>query len=571
MSGRRLPLATPALAVLLILVACTPQPQSPGASDSPPQAAAPQARAPKILTIAAQREPTTFEGYTEQGIQSGAGIAMDIAHNVLVVRNDQNAYVPQLAVEQLSVEKGTWRVNPDGSMDTTWRIHPNVKWHDGTPFTSADLLFTFEIAKDSDLPVPNASSLRQMESATTPDPYTLVIHWPRTYVRANEALGLIPRPKHLMEDLYRTDKNAFVNSPLFSTEFVGLCPYRLARWEPGSHLEFSPFNDYFRGRPPLDSVVIRYIADANTMVANILSNTVDVIVPPSTDVEGAAEVQRRWEGTANRVQFNVTGDVRRMQLQVQPEYAQPRGVMTNRAFRQGLMHAIDRQSLAEAMTQGRSPTADSWIPPTDALRSQVESAIPQYPYDPARAQAALADAGWVRGSDGVLTNRQSGERFSAELWTSPGTGVEKESYIIADGVKAVGMNLGVYVIPPARAQDRELQAKVPFAILSDPRWEILWEELLHSSGIPTAENRWSGRNRGGYNNPAYDAIVDRLRVTIDPQQRIDLHRQLLQEGMGDVATIPLYWVVDPLFVREGIQGPLEAKRGGWNFFEWNKS
>jgi peptide/nickel transport system substrate-binding protein len=571
MSGKRLHLTT--LALVMILSACTQQPQSPSAPSAGggSQPSQPQARAPKVLTVAAAREPTTFEGYTEQGIQGGAGIAMDIAHNLLVVRNDKNVYVPQLAVEQLSVEKGTWRLNPDGSMDTTWKIHPNVKWHDGTPFTSADLLFTFQIAKDPDLPVPNAASLRQMESATAPDAQTLIIHWPRTYVRADEALGLIPRPKHLLEDLYRNDRNAFVNSPYFSTEFLGLGPYRLTKWEPGSHLEFTAFNDYFRGRPPLDTVVVRYIADPNTMVANILSGTVDVIVPPSTDVEGAAEVQRRWQGTPNKVHFNVTGDIRRMQLQVQPEFAQPRGVMTNRAFRQGLMHAIDRQAIAEAMTQGRSPIADSWMPPNEGLRPHVENAIPQYPYDPTRALARLEEAGWVRGSDGVLANRQTGERFSAELWTSPGTGVEKESYIIADGVKVVGMQLGVYVIPPARAQDRELQAKVPFAILSDPRWELLWEELLHSSGIPTEANRWSGRNRGGYNNPAYDAIVDRLKVTIEPSQRIELHRQLLQEGMGDVATIPLYWVVDPVFIREGVNGILEGSRGAWNFFEWNKS
>lgn len=550
---------------LLFLAACTSGP-APGG----PSAAQPGARAPKTLTIAVQREPATFEGYTERGTESGAGIAMDIAHNRLVVRNDKGTYVPQLAVEQISVEKGTWRVNPDGTMETTWRIHPNVKWHDGSPFTSADLLFAFTLSQDPELPVPNATELRQMESASTPDPSTLVVRWGKTYVRANQAPGLIPRPRHLLEDLYRSDKAAFVNSPLFSTEFVGLGPYRMARWERGSHIEFTPFADYFLGSPPLDSVVVRYIGDPNTMVANILSGAVDVILPPSADIDAALEVQRRWEGTGNQVRFNITDDVRRLQLQFVPEFARPNNAITNRSVRQALYHGIDRQSLADVLTNGQAPLADSWIPPNHELRPQVEASIPKYPHDLARAQQLLAQAGWVRGADGTLAHSQSGERFETELWTTVGTGTEKEAHILADGLKAVGIRLNVYVLPAALAQDREQQSKFPFASLTDPRWDSLYDQLLDSRSIPTAENRWSGRNRGGYANPNYDAIVDRLRVTIELRDQAALHRQLLEVGMGDVATIPLYWVVDPVFVLKGTRGPIEAVRGGWNFFAWDK-
>ena len=87
-------------------------------------------------------------------------------------------------------------------------------------------------------------------------------------------------PRHLLEEAYRTDKQSMIHSPLLSSGFVGLGPYRIARWDDGVELQFDRFDGYYLGRPPLDTVVVRYIKDGNTMVANILSGTVDVVVPP---------------------------------------------------------------------------------------------------------------------------------------------------------------------------------------------------------------------------------------------------------------------------------------------------
>src|SRR5262245_34303885 len=86
---------------------------------------APLAKAPKKLTIAIQREYDTADG------GEGAYLMRDA-----LVFNREGVQVPQIATELISVEKGTWRINADGTMDTTWKIRPNVKWHDGTPFTS---------------------------------------------------------------------------------------------------------------------------------------------------------------------------------------------------------------------------------------------------------------------------------------------------------------------------------------------------------------------------------------------------------------------------------------------------
>src|SRR5205814_8251774 len=109
-----------------------------------------------------------------------------VVQNYLVVANDQLVPVPQLAAEQISVENGTWRVNPDGTMDTIWKLRPNIKWQDGEPFTSDDLLFSFNVYKDPQVPTREGPTLALMESASAPDPSTFAVHWTQPFVRANE-------------------------------------------------------------------------------------------------------------------------------------------------------------------------------------------------------------------------------------------------------------------------------------------------------------------------------------------------------------------------------------------------
>src|SRR2546428_8434463 len=197
-----------AAAVVMVFTACAPAPStSPAggaASSSPP--------AHKTLTIAYVQEPPNIEGFSGEAGRGGSGPVKYMVHDYLVHEDDRPAYEPHLAVESPSVEKGTWRLNADGSMDVTWTLKPNIKWHDGTAFTSDDLLFSFGVYKDKDLPSPFTPVLALMDSATAPDARTLNVHWAQTYPFAFQAEGMIPLPRHLLGDLYAGDKDAFVKS-----------------------------------------------------------------------------------------------------------------------------------------------------------------------------------------------------------------------------------------------------------------------------------------------------------------------------------------------------------------------
>jgi len=555
--------------VLTLAVACSPSPSAHrggGAEQA-------TARGPKVVTIAILREPNSFHRDLTQGTGATGGNTQvqSIPQNYLAVETDRGVFEAQLAAEQISTDRGTWRVNADGSMDTTWKLRPNVKWHDGTPFTSDDLLFSYNVYKDPEVPTASGQALGLMASATAPDPLTFVIHWSSPYVKADEAQGLIPMPRHLLEDTYRNDKPNFANNPRLGAEFIGLGPYRLVSWVGGVQMDFTRFDDYYMGRPPLDRVVVRFLADANTMVANILSGAVDVLLPIGVDLEAALEVKRRWEGSGNYVTTDSSGRLRYVEIQHRPDYEQPRNGFGNTTVRQAFYHATDRRTLAEIMAGSVEAMADSWYPPGHVLRPQLETLIPQFPYDPARATQLLTQVGWIRGADGLLTNQTTGERFEITLNGSQSTRTEREQGIIADGWKTTGAQVQTFIIPAALNNDREYRSLLLGAQLIGVGYDAFNTDRLHSKFITSPANRWNGTNRGGYNNPRVDAVLDKIVVTINPAERLELHKELLREQLADVAAMPLYWDVDPVMAVKGVKNiGRNAGVNTWNMHQWDK-
>ena len=145
MGAAHIAIATVTSAVLLVLAAgCGARPDA--ARD--PAAGVPQAQspsAPKVLTVGRMREPAYIEGFI--GGVSFAGEVRDFVHNYLTVQNYRDETVAQLALELPAAERGTWVVKTDGTMDVTWKLRPNIRWHDGTPFTSGDMAFSFQLER----------------------------------------------------------------------------------------------------------------------------------------------------------------------------------------------------------------------------------------------------------------------------------------------------------------------------------------------------------------------------------------------------------------------------------------
>jgi len=551
-----------ASAVLIALIAgCAPAPSR--SSSTPEQTA--RSAAPKILRIVG----TEAVIGNFPGVEGGSGGRTGFVNELLTVIDPQDVVIPRLAEETISVDRGTWRVNADGTMDTIWKIRPNVKWHDGQPFTTDDLMFSYTAYKDPALPSFYAEALKLMTSAEIVDPLTFVVHWSEPYAKADLAPGLDPMPKHILESVYLNDRASFPQSTFFRHEFVGTGAYRIKQWVQGSHIEYEHNELYYLGRPPLDTVILKFITDKNTILANVLAGELDVVYNKAAlDTEAALEVRNRWAGTGNAVSFAPGQRLISVELQFRKDVAQPRFGAIERDVRQAMMHAIDRQALVEAATQGLSPIADDWIPPSSKLADATRGAAPRYDYDPARAQQLLTGMGWARGADSILVHQTTGERFDFDLWNR--FQLTKDQAIIADNWKTAGINVSIKQLPTAR--DRELEAKLSGGQMMDQTIADFTVGRLRTSDIATSANRYNGRNLAGYSNSRFDDLLKQLALAIDVRQQERIHADIAREAFTDLAELPFYFYVTPLLIREGWSGP-EGGGGAsidWNFHLWDK-
>jgi peptide/nickel transport system substrate-binding protein len=372
-----------------------------------------------------------------------------------------------------------------------------------------------------------------------------------------------------MEAPYQADKITFANSTLFTTDWVGLGPYRLTNWVQGSHMEMTRFDDYFGGKAPFDRVNFHFYFDGNAMAATVLAGALDVVEPPGIDLDAAVDIQQRWAGTGNRVRIEAIPRLADVEIQFRPELAKPTNGLRDLTVRKAFYQAINRQELSDVMAHGLAPIADSWIQPTDPIRPQVESAIPQYPFDPTAAQRLLAQAGWTRGPDGILVHQPDGERFESTLVTIPQYGI-KPAQVLAAQWKAIGADISVFAIPPASSTDRSQQSTEPFGLVTGS-FAYDMPNRMDGRLISTAANRWSGRNQSGWQSPAYDVNLDKLASTLDPQARTALLREQQSILMGAVARFELYWEVYPVAVRANITGDIYPYRTAFNMMEWSKT
>src|SRR5207244_877039 len=147
-------------------------------------------------------------------------------------------------------DRGTWVVRPDGTMQTTYRLRPGITWHDGNPLTARDLVFGWTVTMDPDIPMTASIAMQQIQRMEASDDLTLAIEWRSTYPFAAELVesAAAPLPTHLLAASYGTEsKEQFLQLPYWTRSFVGVGPFQLAEWGPGSHLVLTAYDRFYGG------------------------------------------------------------------------------------------------------------------------------------------------------------------------------------------------------------------------------------------------------------------------------------------------------------------------------------
>ena len=382
----------------LTVAACAP----PGAGTGSGAGQAGAAPAPKTIAIGIIAEPTGIGPFNSHTSGGGAHQVEEIAHRYLASLDNRSQPYPEVASELPSVENGTWKIQPDGTMETTYKLRSGVKWHDGTPMLADDWVFGWEVDHDPAMPNVSTVPIRYIDSVTAVDDTTLLMRWTQTYPFANALLrrqvSPLQRARH--EALYKSDSDRFINSTTWSTEFIGLGPYRIAQWEQGSLIRFEAFDQYYRGRPRIDVVVVRFLQDANTLLANILSDAIDIYLPLGLEKEAARDLRGGWaaEGTGNQVLAYPDGRLRFVEVQMRPDYQRP-AALADRRTREAIYRTLDRGEVMEGVIGGLGQVADSWVQPTDPARdNEFRGLIPDYSRDLQRAQRLMEEVEIGRAS-----------------------------------------------------------------------------------------------------------------------------------------------------------------------------
>src|SRR5207245_265877 len=214
--------------------------------------------------------PYLYTRLAGTGIGPGAPALQQMLAVTLADLDASGGLRPMLAESVPSIENGLWKVFPDGRMETTWKIRPGARWHDGTPFTSDDLLFTARLFQDPDLTLQRIAGYTYVERLEAPDPQTVTVLWKQPFIEADALFIVPPLPKALLEKPYADDKANFHLLPYWSDEFTGTGPYRVQQWVKDSHLILQAHDGYALGRPKIDEIEVRLIPDENTFIANIL-------------------------------------------------------------------------------------------------------------------------------------------------------------------------------------------------------------------------------------------------------------------------------------------------------------
>ncbi|MBM2811385.1 MAG: hypothetical protein HW416_2144 [Chloroflexi bacterium] len=242
--------------VLTGLLGCAPVAQDVVVGARP---AEPAQSAPKTIVVGVLAGTPTFAPWDSSNPSSGGPALTELHVSGLVTNDPVGGLDRRLARSIPTLESGRIVLLPDGRMRMVWPLRNDVKWHGGTPFTSDDLLFSWEVLSNEATPSTSGRKWGQLiDSVTADDPQTLSVTWKTTYYAAADFSERVlwPLPRHLLGETLRRDPEAFRNSPYWTTDYVHLGPFRLSHFGIDS-LTFDRFDDYFLGRPKVDRIAVR--------------------------------------------------------------------------------------------------------------------------------------------------------------------------------------------------------------------------------------------------------------------------------------------------------------------------
>jgi peptide/nickel transport system substrate-binding protein len=477
-------------------------------------AAGPSPKQGGILNAAHREDPPSLSIHEEATISTNWGV-MPCYNNLVFFSPLRGHESPATIIGELA-EKWAWR---DDGKALVFTLRNSVRWHDGQPFTSKDVKYTFDLVRGAS----GTSGLRlnprrvwysQIQAIDAPDPATVIFQLKR------------PQPSLLMmlASGYSPVYPAHIPAADLRTRCVGTGPFKLKEYRPGELIEFVPNPDYFiKGRPYLGGIRFIIIKEFGTRIAAFQAGRLDVMFPSDGTKIAAAQLKRAVPGlvvyeTSRNDSNNLLVNFKR------PPFSDPR-------VRQAVSLAIDRGGYIQAVHQGGGVPGASMLPAPWGVWGLSREELAGLPGtgDPTKQKAdarrLLAEAGFGPGRPlRIIVSSRTIPQY-----------VDTASYVI-DQLKQIGVEATLEQVDSAQW----------YAKLTRGEYELGSNQTGIGVDDPDAnfyENYVCGspRNYSQYCNPEVDRMVDTQSQTLDPVARRRLVAEIQKRLEIDGARPILSW------------------------------
>ncbi|WP_198297881.1 ABC transporter substrate-binding protein [Bordetella genomosp. 9] len=432
--------------------------------------------------------------------------------------------------------------------DTVWefKLRPNVRWHDGKPFTADDVAYTINrVIGLRDVPGGFASYINVISQVEIIDPLTVRLHTSKPYANLPRGVGTVYIvSKHVGENATSDDYNT-------GKAAIGTGPYRYEYFRQNEEAGFVRNDDYWGAKPAWARARLRAIANDSTRIAALLAGDIDMADQiPTADIahlKSAANVAvDQIAGMRSIFLFpNVSRDDDMPFIKAEDGSPLAHNPLRDLRVRQALSLAIDRKLLVDRLMNGGAAANGQWVPP-GAYSYNPDIPVPQVNVQEARR--LLAQAGFPKGFR--ITLHSTNDRYPndsrvaqaiGQMWSRAGLGVEVATM--------------PYAVFAQRARKQE------FAIHL-----IGWGNsagdastgLMNVVGTYNATTGWGVANEGRYSNPRLDAMTAQALATMDDASRERQMQDAVRVAIDDLAIIPLYQVNPVWAVRKGMRHDARA-------------
>jgi peptide/nickel transport system substrate-binding protein len=441
-------------------------------------------------------------------------------YNGLVGLDGNSQFTPELAE--------SWTFSKD-CRDITFKLRKGVKWHDGKPFTAADVLFTHATIVDPKTPTARRDDFAAVETIDAPDPHTVRVRYKAPYARALMGWATAMLPAHLLKPY--VDQGKLREAPQNWQNPVGTGPYRFEELKSGEKVVLRANPDYFEGRPYLSRFVYRIIPSQATVFLELKAGGLDsaglsrgltaLQYARQTDYPAFQKAYAKYRYASS--QYTYLG----LNLR-DPRFADKR-------VRHAISHAINRSELIDGVLLGFGREATGPYKPGTWVHT---ANVQKFGFDAAKAKKLLADAGWrERNADGLLV--KDGKPFAFELLTNQGNEERKKvAEIIQASLKEVGIGVEIRILEWAAflkeyVKKRRFEALVlGWQIAEDPDQYSIW----HSSKTGPDD-----LNHVGFVNAEVDDLLEKGRTTCRREDRVKYYQRLQEILAAEQAYVFLFF------------------------------